>query len=110
MTADLEHVRGIRTLFRNLALLALLLVFDDPFPNGESGWKFLAWCMAIFAVTSGLSALTAFNYNCQVLDRVNLLCRASGSRLPSRKTGTWYTISHECDRPWCRPFRKEGNG
>jgi hypothetical protein len=50
--------------------------------EGWPGWTFLARCAAIFVVFTCLSALTAFNYNCQVLDRVHLLCRASGERGP----------------------------
>lgn len=82
VTSDLEHVRGIRTLFRNLSFLALTFGIAGVLQEGWPGWTFLARCAAIFVVFTCLSALTAFNYNCQVLDRVHLLCRASGERGP----------------------------
>jgi hypothetical protein len=80
---SLDHVRGIRTLFRNIAFLALVLFLWSLFRGGPLSSYF--WFLVLFAIPMLISALLGFHYTSHVLYRAYIVMRAAGRSSPAEE-------------------------
>lgn len=74
----IEHVRGIRTFFRNLSFLtfvfALASLLISIFTSIPAHIAAGVW-LTIAILTFLLAGISGFNYNCQVYERALVICR-----------------------------------
>jgi hypothetical protein len=77
-----DHVRGMRTLFRNISFLALIffaasLFFNRGSLNGGYILQLAIWCGLFFLVPIIISSLLSFHYTSHALYRAYILCLAT---------------------------------
>jgi hypothetical protein len=80
---SLDHIRGIRTLFRNISFLALafflaLLIFGR---GNIKFWVLVIWFSTLFIIPMLISSLLGFHFTSHVLYRTYILMRATGEKL-----------------------------
>jgi hypothetical protein len=81
---SLDHVRGIRTLFRNIAFLALVLFLWSVFFGKQ--YSSCYWFAALFIIPMLISSLLGFLYTSQVLYRAYIIMLAAGRHSLESKT------------------------
>ncbi|HEX8844315.1 MAG TPA: hypothetical protein VF791_06710 [Pyrinomonadaceae bacterium] len=81
--ASLEHIRGIRTLFRNISflslvffILSLLIRWHNSTLSSPIFFILFGTCLTLFVVPMLVSSLLGFHYTSQTFYRTYILCLA----------------------------------
>ena len=87
---SLDHIRGIRTLFRNISFLALIffpasLIFGWGNINAGTRWVLIICFIPLFIIPMLISSLLGFHFTSHVLYRTYILMMATGKQFDLKR-------------------------